>query len=207
MGFSPPFTPPPRLRRRHPSRTPQRRPGLTCCCCWTRRTDSPESHPRQPSRASSPNCPNPAAPPAETARSPPQVQNRHALQRHMPRPRQGRQEQAFAAAQAAHEPARHPAAGCGVHLDRVVHPAHAVGLAEEHHLARLKIHRHRLHDRSGDRVLHHTMLRCPASPRCRTNRWKVKANRREPMAQKVNANRGPRLSTKLACQFFRRGLT
>ena len=58
-----------------------------------------------------------------------------------------------AAAEAAGQAGEEAAAGVGVHFDGVIHPAHAVGLAEDG-FARHQVHRDGLHDRAGHLVLH-----------------------------------------------------
>jgi hypothetical protein len=58
-----------------------------------------------------------------------------------------------AAGEAAGQAGKEAAAGVGVHLDRVVHPTHAVGLAIDG-LVWHEVDRHGLHNGSGDRVLH-----------------------------------------------------
>jgi hypothetical protein len=58
-----------------------------------------------------------------------------------------------AAAEHAPDPGQEAAAGVGIHLDRVVHPTHAIGLAVDD-LARQQINRQRLHDGPGNLVLH-----------------------------------------------------
>ncbi len=58
-----------------------------------------------------------------------------------------------AAAETARKPGEEPAAGVRAHVDRVGHPAHAVGQAE-HALALLEVDGDGLHDRTGDLVLH-----------------------------------------------------
>jgi hypothetical protein len=57
-----------------------------------------------------------------------------------------------AAAEHAPDPGQEAAAGVGVHLDRVVHPTHAIGLAIDD-LARQQINRQRLHHGPGNLVL------------------------------------------------------
>src|ERR1700722_2784301 len=58
-----------------------------------------------------------------------------------------------AAGERALEAGEEAAAGMRVHLDRVVHPGHGVGLAVDR-LAGAQIDRHRLHDRAGNFIAH-----------------------------------------------------